>query len=353
MVAPISLLLLAGAVAAAPFSLPNGFPNPSASALKQISLEAGGTLPNTALPTTLKADAIQSLQVIATNEIFETAFFSSLLDNVTNSVQGYTDFGSFDKSYVVQSLTAIRAQEELHAIGANAILASAGAKTIGACDYMFPVTNFTSAIALAATFTDLVLGTLQSVQQTFALDGGEAAQGLVSLVSSIVAQEGEQDGAYRLIQKKVPSASPFLTAASGAFAFNAVDQLFIVPNSCAASSNVSTIGIPAFDTLSLDASNAAPAGKNTTLKFDTSYTNVSATANHIVYISGQNAPVVRPITSVSTSGKMATFEAHFPFGAGFSNGLTVAALVTSEGPFASAAAVANATVAGPGLIEID
>ena len=104
-----SLFAMAGVVAAAPFSLPNGFPSPSASAIKAIESQAGGTLPNTALPTDLPADAIQSLQIIATNEIFEVAYFSSLLDNVTNGVDGYTDFGGLSKSYVVESLTAIRA----------------------------------------------------------------------------------------------------------------------------------------------------------------------------------------------------------------------------------------------------
>lgn len=105
----IATFALIGAVTAAPFSLPNGFPNPSAKSLMQIQKEAGGTLPNTPLPTNLAADAIQSLQIIAVNEIFETAYFSSLLDNVTNGVSGYTDLGPYSKEYVVQSLTAIRA----------------------------------------------------------------------------------------------------------------------------------------------------------------------------------------------------------------------------------------------------
>lgn len=198
------------------------------------------------------------------------------------------------------------------------------------------------------------MGTLQGVSQTFALDVGQDADGLAPLIASIIGQEVERDGAYRLIGKKVPSASPFLTASSGPFTFNAVDQMFIVPGSCASSSNVSAIKISAFKTLSLDSSNASPSSKNQTLKFDTSYADVSTSANHTAYISGQNAPVVRPITSVSKkSSNSATFEAHFPFGAGFSKGLTIAALVTSAGPFSSAADVANATVAGPGLIEVD
>lgn len=51
-------------------------------------------------------------------------------------------------------------QEELHAIGANAILASAKQQTISPCRYQFPVSDFESAIALANTFTDIVLGVL-------------------------------------------------------------------------------------------------------------------------------------------------------------------------------------------------
>lgn len=348
-----SILLFAGAAIAAPFSLPNGFPNPSPAALSTIQQQAGGTLPNTGLPTNLSADAILNLQVIAVNEIFEVAYFSSLLDNITKGVDGYTDFGAFDKSYVVESIQAIRAQEELHAIGANAILASAGAQTIGACNYMFPVSDFKSAIALAATFTDVVLGALQNVQQTFALDGGQAASGLVNLVGSIIGQEGEQDGAFRVVQKKVPSSAPFLTANAGAFAFNAVAQLFIVPGSCPASSNVSVIDIPTFGTLTLSSNNSMPAAKNATLKFDTSYTNVTSSTYHLAYISGQNAAVVVPISSISKKGETATFEASFPYEAGFARGLTIAALVNSAGPFSSPAAVANATVAGPGIIEID
>lgn len=102
-------LTILGFTKAAPFSLPNGFPKPSPQSLLSIQKEAGGTLPNTPLPTQLKADAMQDLQVIAVNEIFETAYFTSLLDNITNNVDGYTDFDGLSKEYVVQSLQTIRA----------------------------------------------------------------------------------------------------------------------------------------------------------------------------------------------------------------------------------------------------
>ena len=64
-------------------------------------------MPNTPLPTSLPADAVQTLQVIAYNEIFEVAFFSSLLNNVTNGVAGFTDLQGLDKAYVEKVLTAV------------------------------------------------------------------------------------------------------------------------------------------------------------------------------------------------------------------------------------------------------
>lgn len=95
-----------GLAAAAPFSFPlaNGFPNLNSTAMQEVYRLAGGTLPNGALPTTLKPDAIQTLQLIAANELFETAYFTELLSNVTNHVPGY-DVENYD--YVVKTLTAV------------------------------------------------------------------------------------------------------------------------------------------------------------------------------------------------------------------------------------------------------
>ena len=57
-------------------------------------------------------------------------------------------------------------------------------------------------------------------------------------------------------------------------------------------------------------------------------------------------------------GNTLTFEALFPFddptqGALLGNGLTIAALTNSTGPFATADLVAKATVFRPSLIEIN
>ena len=47
-----------------------------------------------------------TLQIIAYNEIFEVAYFSSLLSNVTNNVTGYTDL-PLDRDYVIATLEAV------------------------------------------------------------------------------------------------------------------------------------------------------------------------------------------------------------------------------------------------------
>lgn len=129
--------------------------------------------------------------------------------------------------------------------------------------------------------------------------------------------------------------------------------MFIVSDSCKKESNVSSINLPSFHTLKLSSKGARPSGENSTLDFITSYGKISGSSEHIAYISGQNKPIVRSISSVKKKGDSATFQAHFPFEAGFSNGLTIAAIVKSSGPFSNAAEVAKVTVAGPGLIEID
>jgi hypothetical protein len=57
-----------------------------------------------ALPTTLKAGGIQALRLIAANEVFEVAYFSELLRNISNYVSGSV---VEDTDYVVKTLTAI------------------------------------------------------------------------------------------------------------------------------------------------------------------------------------------------------------------------------------------------------
>ena len=107
----LALAIPAAHVAATPFKFPtsDGFPNPSPAQLAMIQKEAGGTLPNGPLPTSLKSAGVTTLQLLALNELFEVAYFTELLANVTNDVHGYGHkaIAPFDKKYIVDSLTAV------------------------------------------------------------------------------------------------------------------------------------------------------------------------------------------------------------------------------------------------------
>lgn len=229
-------------------------------------------------------------------------------------------------------------------LAANGVLANAKAETIQPCQYSFPVDNFDDAIALAQTFTEVVLGVLPVAQGLFAANGADEL-GLVPIVGSIIAQEGEQTGFYRALQAKSASSAPFLTGGAPQFAYTAISQ-FIVPGSCP---NIKVIGLTAFPSLTVT---STPEAKNSTQQFiiDGNVTRGSAS---IAYISGQNLPVVVPISNVTTTGNKTTFSAAFPFDAGFAKGLTLGALVNGTGPFNSSSAVAAATLNGPALIEVD
>ena len=128
-----------------------------------------------------------TFQAIAFGELFEVAYFTSLLNNITNNVPGYEIGSQAVRQAVIEDITAIQAQEELHAIGINGILSSAGRTPVHPCQYIFPYDNFDDAIAGASAFTDaVVLGGLQDALATFVAAGdGE----VVPLLTSVVGQE--------------------------------------------------------------------------------------------------------------------------------------------------------------------
>lgn len=212
---------------------------------------------------------------------------------------------------------------------------------------MFPSTDFVSAISYADLFTEVVLGTLQAVSSQFATDG-PMTQSLVQLIASIIGQEGEQAGGYRMIEGRVPSSAPFLTTSTGLFALNAINQNFIVPGSCDAV--FKTIGVPLIDSLKINGNMTGD--YNQTVSFTTSCTKTTEGADYLAYISGQNAPVVVPISNVQVNGNSATFSASLPFANGFAKGLTIAALVNTNTGLMTAADVTAAAFAGPGLIQV-
>ena len=345
------LSCLSSVVSAAPFKFPlsNGFPNianPSGQ-LTDIEKAAHGSLPNGTPPANVTSDTLTSLKLIAFNELTEVAFFTELISNITKKVDGYYD-GYDNIDAILSAVTAVQAQEELHTLNANGALSHFKQAPIQPCQYNFPVDNLKDAIILASTFTDVVLGTLQDVQSLLGTDGDI---GLIRGVGSVIGQEGEQNGFYRSLLGKIPSALPFLTTSTREFAFSALNQGFVVPGSCP---NINTISLPIFKPLTVDTANIQ--AKQQTLEFsiakDSSISDYSTLS--IVYINQQNTPVVEKISDINVKSDTVSFKANFPFnGTTFGNGLTIAALTTSAGPFANADAVAKATYAGPGLIEIN
>jgi hypothetical protein len=87
----IVIAVWANFVAAAPFSYPlaNGFPKINTTTLEGIFKLAGGTIPNVSPPTTLTASGVQTLQLIAANVLFEIAYFTELIHNITSGVPEY------------------------------------------------------------------------------------------------------------------------------------------------------------------------------------------------------------------------------------------------------------------------
>ncbi|KAJ5355914.1 hypothetical protein N7517_010523 [Penicillium concentricum] len=345
-----ALLGVAHLTFAAPFlnvsthPLADGMPNPSPSELETIELNAHGTLPNGPPPAGISEGGITNLKLIAFNELFEVAFFDQLITNITDKILGYRFSDEDDYTFVLNGLKVILAQEELHALDANNALTHVGVDPIEPCRYTFPVHDFDAAIMLATTFTDVVLGTLQDVVERFAI-GGDI--GLSRTISSVIGQEGEQQGWFRVMQGKVPSELPFLTTRDLNFAFTAI-QSFVVPGTCP---NIDTIPLKTFPPINVIEGPTAETGQ-IKVSFDDS-DETDEDALWVTYINQQNMPIVEPLHIISKEKGTLIAKALFPYEAYEMNGLTIAAVTTTEGPFPNAYSVAKETLAGPALFIIE
>jgi len=368
--APASYPPSSTAPVAAANTLSNGFPTLSTQALADVEAAAHGTLPNGGPPPngTISDLGITSIELINFNENFEVFFFTSLINNITNYVPGFEIYDQDERNYILEALTAVQAQEELHAVLATALLKSQGKSPILPCRYQFGTTTFEEAIKTAALFTDVVLGTLQDVQINFS-QGNTGDKALIPGVASVIAQEGEQDGFYRLLEKVnlIPSELPFVTRSTIKFAFSALNQNFVVPGSCP---NIGNINLPIFGALNVLTKNIQPE-QDQTLSFSvdlrtlsngtvpggptmTNYQNYDWEKDlALYYINQQNVPVTANVSNINTDNvPIVTFNANFPASTSNFNGLTIAA-VAIAGNFTSAEQVANNTLFGPGLIDVN
>lgn len=194
-----------------------------------------------------------------------------------------------------------------------------------------------------------VLGTLQDVQANAVKANGAAGAGVVQALSSVIGQEGQQDGYYRALQTKRPSAEPFLTGSARDFAFTAL-QGFTVPNSCP---NLGDIHFNTFQPLNVMTKNPCQAEP---IEFSVKNANgavIDMTKQKLALLNGQNTPIIEDFHVTKTEGDMVTFTADFPHDDNDMDGLTIAAVVNADGPFANADDVAKASVFGPGLIEVN
>ncbi|EGU77676.1 hypothetical protein FOXB_11795 [Fusarium oxysporum f. sp. conglutinans Fo5176] len=339
----------------------DGYPFPTKEQLREISWRADGTLSNAPPPAKLGDSSKTAFQALAFGEEFEKAYFSSLLYNVTNNIHGYKSHYRYSKSELVKMLTTVVAeyqQEELHAINAINVLKHFQVPAPLPCKYHLPTTNIDDAFALAESFTMLVVGTLQDVSQTLAINGDN---GVVRAIASVIGQEGEQGGFYRSLLGRVPSETPFLTTSVGAFAFSYIYNNFVVPGSCPF--DISIINLPILAKLDVeDASKGFDVKpRDQILTFTSDITGIENAERLIggngdglflTYFSGQLLPISEPISNVKWHKGHITFDAFFPFKENVMQGLTVAALTTSS-KFTAPAMITEATIAGPGLIQVN
>ncbi|KAH6880364.1 hypothetical protein B0T10DRAFT_463924 [Thelonectria olida] len=336
----------------------DGYPTPNMDQVKDISRRADGTLSNAPPPPKLGDSSKTAFQALAFGEEFEKAYFQSLLQNVTHSVPGFERHSKFTKRELIKVLETVVAQEELHAINALNVLKHFNATAPMPCKYHFPMTNIQDAFALAESFTMLVVGTLQDVSQTLAQNGDN---GVVRAIASVIGQEGEQGGFYRTLLGRVPSEKPFLTTSVGAFAYSYIYNTFVVPGSCPF--DLSEINLPIFAKLDVkDGSmglDVKPKDQQLTFTADLSavraadsFMGRNGDGLFLTYFSGQLLPISEPITNVKWNRGRITFDAFFPFTDNIMQGLSVAALTTSNN-FSSPVMVPNATIAAPAVIQVN
>lgn len=177
---------------------------------------------------------------------------------------------------------------------------------------------------------------------------------LLTSISSVIGQEGEQDGYYRSLLNLIPSQAPFLTRSAGQFAFSALNQLFVVPGTCPGSANAALFkALPIFGALNVTAQPTELVNQN--VQFSVAKANVTGDISdyRVTFINQQNLPVTSKITNVKTSGDVVTFESFFAFADMIAQGLTIAAVTKGSDSFTSVPDVAAATIFAPGLIELN
>lgn len=104
----LSTVLFSGLAAAASIPSNNGFPNPNQQQMQEIAKQAGGLIPNVELPKELGPGSTTAFQLIAFNELFETAFFGDLINNITTEAPGYEAQNKDELLKIFKTVLAVR-----------------------------------------------------------------------------------------------------------------------------------------------------------------------------------------------------------------------------------------------------
>jgi hypothetical protein len=165
----------------------------------------------------------------------------------------------------------------------------------------------------------------------------------------VIGNEAEQEGFFRSVQRKRPSAQPFSTTATRDFAFTAI-QDFVIPGSCL---NIGTIPLKTFKPLTVESKDLKPETQYIAFSFSKQDAGMyEVDKMKLVWINGLNKPIVKDFENVQMMDDKVMFEAEFPYDEFVMDGMTIAAVTLGADEFAKADEVAEKTVFGPGIIEL-
>lgn len=296
---------------------------------------------NSPPPPSITNDSLNTFTLLTFSEPIESKYFNDLYVNITTNVTGYETDG-YNREYLLRQIKAAKFQEEIHYLSALNVVEHYGGTPVSLCgEYIFPVQTLKEAVAFAQAFSILTIGILQDAILHFAKNGDAP---FTQTLAAVLANEAEQAAYYGFLGGDLPNDVPFATPAAQDFAFTALKSLVNV-STC---SNLDVVDLQTFDALVV-VTNVTATSQPVTFEVFTSSLNGNVSDFTISYINQQNIPVTQPIYDIQPNGNTTTFSAYFPYAENLMNGLTIAAL-TRGSNFTDFQAVADKTVAGPGLI---
>lgn len=204
------------------------------------------------------------------------------------------------------------------------------------------------------------LANITNDEPGYVIDNGNARKLAIDSLIAIVAvigQEGEQQDFFRILGGRIPSELPFLTNSVRDFAFCALSQNFIVPGSCPNLAQIDVFNqLHNMEPLTVECSFDPSISIEEIVELSFSLPDGSQLENcEVAYINQQNVPFVMPYILLSQEGQGLYVKAPFPYVEHLLNGLTILAIVptTVSGGLGSNQHVANATLAGPGLVIVN